>query len=117
MPNIPWYGLLHISGLLVSLIAILYALLSACQSEPGKEAIVIFLFLFFYFTFALPLIIELQFTKTAFFMAQGGFLLLVSPPNNRENGGGPPSIIYVVSLCLLFLSFLLRMESFLLQRQ
>jgi hypothetical protein len=68
--EVPWYGVMHIGGLVLAFWMMLYALfLKECSWRP------LTLFLLCLLSFGFPSVLSLQFTKTAFLVGLGGVFL------------------------------------------
>jgi hypothetical protein len=103
-PEVPWYGGYLFAVVAAALVAIGYALLRANPS--GKQLLLTVGLLL---VFALPCVVRLQFTKTAFLAALGGLLLTA----NVLRGRGPARQL-LAATPLLVLACLVRLDACLL---
>ncbi len=111
-PGAPWYGWLHVVSIALASWAMLYAMLARHFSVRR-----LCLFLVCFLFFAIPFVISLQFTKTAFLVGLAGIFLLYTALLAHLSGeGGPARTVFrvIVAGLLLLLSFAMRKESLLL---
>lgn len=108
-PDMPWYGLMHVSSLVLAFWSILYALLL-----NGFSWRQLALFLICLVAFGLPSVISLQFTKTAFLVGLGGLFLCAMTLQQSFTQQGTSRLMRLRlggGLLLLVLSLMIRRES------
>lgn len=108
-PSVPWYGLMHVGGIIIAVEVMLYALI--IRGGSFKR---ILLFVLCLVSFGLPLLIRLQFTKTSFLVGLSGIFLLYATLMQPTSPRITPGITFTRLLgaaLLLTLSFLIRKES------
>ncbi len=98
--SIPWYGFFHLLLHSIGLSFILYALL---LSRKTAEALVLFCIFFFA---AISSLCAMQYTSTAFVLAQGGFVLMLAFAGNLS--GTKRRHLLVLSSFAFLVSFMVR---------
>ncbi len=102
-PHVPWYGCYQIVTLFCAVCALVYCLLRV-NLALARVALIVFLFV----EVALPCLIAIQFTKTAFLASLAGSLLLLAP----LQGCTPwPRAADVAGVLLIITGSLIRAES------
>ncbi len=106
LPNLPWYGLFHVTSLLFSVFFLNYCYGLARQNEKFCVRVVVSLLT------VLPFLVYLQFTKTALMLGVAGLLGLYLLNEASSLSCRHSLILHISALLLIVLSFSLRKESF-----